>query len=151
MCSRNSQFACNKKSLLFYVNIDSQFQNKFCEFFHLRWYPCFYIFKLAFPMCCSFNVEIYVHFGIRALYGYIHGYPLLFLRIMDISMDIQKYPWIFRIKYFKQSFNCKMTAKLTKYSGITLQLIIFDCLWWLGTVHKLRNMGGGQNSCILNI
>jgi hypothetical protein len=24
-----------------------------------------------------------------------------------------------------------MTAKLTKYSGITLQLINFDCLWWL--------------------
>jgi hypothetical protein len=38
------------------------------------------------------------------------------------------YPWIFRIKYFKQSFNCKITAKLTKYSGITLQLINFDCL-----------------------
>ncbi len=61
------------------------------------------------------------------------------------------YPWIFRIKYFKQSFNCQMTAKHTKYSGITLQLIIFDYLWWLRIVHKLHNMEGGQNSCILNI
>ncbi len=45
---------------------------------------------------------------------------------MDIH--IHGYPWIFRIKYYKQSNNCKMTAKLTKYSGITLQLINFDCL-----------------------
>ncbi len=61
---------------------------------------------------------------------HIHGYPWIYpiSWIMDTSMDIQKYPWIFRIKYFKQSSNCKMTAKLTKYSRITLQLINFDCL-----------------------
>jgi hypothetical protein len=61
-----------------------------------------------------------------------NGYPYPWIS-MDISNKLDNgyihgYPWIFRIKYFEQSFNCKMTAKLTKYSGITLQLINFDCL-----------------------
>jgi hypothetical protein len=61
-----------------------------------------------------------------------NGYPYPWI-FMDISNKLDNgyihgYPWIFWIKYFEQSFNCKMTAKLTKYSGITLQLINFDCL-----------------------